>query len=157
MNLHSLSNTPGARQRRKRVGCGPGSGRGKTSTRGHKGQHARSGSSIRPGFESGHIPLYRKLPHRGFNNARFRRDYQVVNLSDLKAVEGDSVDREGLLKLGLIRKTGGPVKILANGEITRALTVSADAFSAGAKAKLEAAGGKAVTPEPVKTDKENAE
>ncbi len=157
MNLHTLTNNPGASQRRKRVGRGPGSGRGKTSTRGHKGQLARAGSSIRPGFESGHIPLYRKLPHRGFNNALFRRDYQVVNLADLVRIDADTVDRAVLIKSGLIRKTGGPVKILAVGEVSKALTVTADKFSATAKAKLEAAGGKALTPEPVKAEKEDAQ
>lgn len=144
MKLHNLKNVPGARSRRKRVGIGEGSGRGKTSTHGQKGQKARSGGSIRIGFESGHIPLYRRLPQRGFNNARFRQEYAIVNLSDLERVEGDVVNRETLVAAGLIRVRAKRVKVLGDGEVKRALTVTADKFSGAAQSKIEAAGGKVI-------------
>lgn len=158
MKLHNLKNVPGARSRRKRVGIGEGSGRGKTSTHGQKGQKARSGGSIRIGFESGHIPLYRRMPHRGFNNYNFRTDYAIVNLSDLERVEGDTVDRKALIQAGLIRAKSKLIKILGDGEISRALTVTADKFSGSAQSKIEAAGGKVIVTGAAETEsKESAE
>lgn len=144
MKLHNLQNNPGAKKRRKRLGCGEGSGRGKTSTRGGKGQTARSGSGIRPGFEGGQLPLYRRLPHRGFSNFRFRKDYALVNLSDLEKVEAAEINREVLIAAGIVRKEAGPIKVLGNGQLTKAVTVAAEKFSASAAAKIEAAGGKVV-------------
>jgi large subunit ribosomal protein L15 len=146
MKLHNLRNTPGAIHRKKRVGCGEGGGHGKTSGRGGKGQTARSGSSIRPGFEGGQMPLYRKLPHRGFNQAAFRTEIAVVNVGDLGGLDAAvaEVDAVALAKAGLIRGGETKVKVLGDGEITRALKVSAARFSATAKAKIEAAGGQAV-------------
>ena len=146
MKLHELKNVPGAIHRKKRVGCGEGGGHGKTSTRGGKGQSARSGSSIRPGFEGGQMPLYRKLPHRGFNNYEFRTEIAVVNLRDLAGLDAavTKVDAEALAKAGLIRGGEKSVKVLGDGEITRALEVTAAKFSESAKAKIEKAGGKAI-------------
>lgn len=145
MRLHELKNVPGAVHRRKRVGCGEGSGHGKTSTKGGKGQTARSGGSIRPGFEGGQMPLYRKLPHRGFNNYEFRTNYAVVNVGDLGRLDAgvSDVTAEALVSAGLIR-SGLPVKVLGEGEISRALKVTAAKFSASAKQKIEKAGGQAV-------------
>lgn len=146
MRLHSLKNVPGATHRRKRVGCGEGSGRGKTCGRGGKGQTARSGGSIRPGFEGGQMPLYRRLPHRGFNNKNFRTVYALVNLADIEKLEGVSdVDRTVLVENGLIRRNATLLKILGDGEISRAIKIKADKFSASAKTKIEAAGGEAIT------------
>lgn len=147
MNLHNLTNTPGASKRRKRLGCGQGSGRGKTSARGVKGYKARSGSGVRPGFEGGQLPLYRKLPHRGFNRARFRLEFATVNVGELEKVDAAEIDRDALVKAGLIRSSETLVKVLGQGEISKAVTVKADAFSASAIAKIEAAGGKAIAPE----------
>jgi large subunit ribosomal protein L15 len=146
MKLHELKNVPGAIHRKKRVGCGEGGGHGKTSGRGGKGQTARSGSSIRPGFEGGQMPLYRKLPHRGFNNANFRTTLAVVNLGDLERLGPDvkEIDATGLAKAGLIRSGETQVKVLGDGEISRALSVTAARFSESAKAKIEKAGGKAI-------------
>ena len=146
MRLHNLTNVPGAVHRKKRVGCGEGGGHGKTSGRGGKGQSARSGSSIRPGFEGGQMPLYRKLPHRGFNNYEFRTGYAIVNLGDLSRLDASvtEVDIAALVKAGLIRKDGELLKILGDGEITRALKVTAAKFSGSAKTKIEAAGGQAI-------------
>jgi large subunit ribosomal protein L15 len=146
MKLHELRNTPGAIHRKKRVGCGEGGGHGKTSGRGGKGQTARSGSSIRPGFEGGQMPLYRKLPHRGFNQAAFRVEIAVVNVGDLASLEASvgEVDAAVLAGAGIIRRGETRVKVLGEGEIKRALKVSAAKFSASAKAKIEAAGGQAV-------------
>lgn len=141
MKLHNLSNNPGTARRKKRVGCGEGSGRGKTSTRGQKGQTSRSGSGIRPGFEGGQMPLYRKLPHRGFNNYKFRTDYELVNVSDLERVESAEIGKEELVKAGLVRANSKLIKILGDGEISKAVTITADKFSGSAKAKIEAAGG----------------
>ncbi|MEX2382322.1 MAG: 50S ribosomal protein L15 [Opitutales bacterium] len=146
MRLHSLKNIPGATHRRKRVGCGEGSGRGKTSGRGGKGQTARSGGSIRPGFEGGQMPLFRRLPHRGFNNKNFRTEYALVNLTDIEKLEGVSeVDRELLVEKGLVRKSAPLLKILGDGELSRAVKVKAHKFSGTAKKKIEAAGGEAIT------------
>jgi len=146
MKLHELKNVPGAVHRKKRVGCGEGGGHGKTSGRGGKGQTARSGSSIRPGFEGGQMPLYRKLPHRGFNNFEFRTEIAVVNLRDLGNLDAavTKVDAEALAKAGLIRSGEKTVKVLGDGELTRALEVTAAKFSASAKAKIEKAGGQAI-------------
>ncbi len=146
MKLHELKNVAGAVHRKKRVGCGEGGGHGKTSTRGGKGQSARSGSSIRPGFEGGQMPLYRKLPHRGFNNYEFRTEIAVVNLRDLAGLDESvtKVDAEQLAKAGLIRGGEKSVKVLGDGELTRALEVTAAKFSESAKAKIEKAGGKAI-------------
>lgn len=146
MKLHDLKNVPGAVHRCKRVGCGEGGGHGKTSTRGGKGQTARSGGSIRPGFEGGQMPLYRKLPHRGFNQAAFRVEPAVVNVGDLAALDSSvtEVDAAVLSRNGFIRKDETFLKVLGDGEISRALKVTAAKFSASAKAKIEAAGGQAI-------------
>ena len=145
MKLHELKNVPGATHRYKRVGRGEGSGQGKTSGRGGKGQTARSGSSIRPGFEGGQMPLYRKLPHRGFNNYEFRKEYAVVNVGDLAKLDASvtEINRDALVKAGLVRADACAIKILGNGELDRALNVTACKFSESAKAKIEKAGGKA--------------
>jgi large subunit ribosomal protein L15 len=146
MKLHELKNVAGAVHRKKRVGCGEGGGHGKTSGRGGKGQTARSGSSIRPGFEGGQMPLYRKLPHRGFNNYNHRVEIAVVNLRDLAELDAaiTEVDLKVLAAHGLIRANEPGVKILGDGELTRALKVTAAKFSESAKAKIEKAGGQAV-------------
>lgn len=142
MELHSLKPRDGARHRIKRLGKGESSGLGKTSGRGGKGQSARSGSSIRPGFEGGQMPLIRRIPKRGFNNIRFATLYSVVNLADLNDFEeGARVDEVALRACGLVRGHKDGVKILATGELTKKLTVVADKFSAAAKQKIEAAGG----------------
>jgi len=146
MKLHELKNVPGAVHRKKRVGCGEGGGHGKTSGRGGKGQTARSGGSIRPGFEGGQMPLYRKLPHRGFNQYQFRTEYEVVNVGDLARLDAavTEVNPAVLAEAGLIRAGDAPVAVLGNGEISRALKITAARFSASAKAKLEKAGGQAL-------------
>jgi large subunit ribosomal protein L15 len=145
MKLHELKNVEGATHRRKRVGCGEGGGHGKTCGRGGKGQTARSGGSIRPGFEGGQMPLYRKLPHRGFNNYNFRTEFSVVNVGDLAKLDASvtEVTLETLVQAGLVRDGLG-LKVLGDGEITRAIKVTAANFSESAKAKLEKAGGQAV-------------
>ncbi len=147
MRLHNLTNTPGAVHRKKRVGCGEGGGHGKTSTRGGKGQSARSGSSIRPGFEGGQMPLYRKLPHRGFNNYEHRTSYAVINVGDLARLDAaiTEVNAAVLAKAGLVRAGLTLLKVLGDGEITRALKVTAQKFTGSARAKLEKAGGQAIT------------
>ena len=146
MKLHELKNVPGAVHRKKRVGCGEGGGHGKTSGRGGKGQTARSGSSIRPGFEGGQMPLYRKLPHRGFNNYEHRVEIAVLNVGDLASLDAaiTEVDAVVLAAHGLIRGGEKTVKILGDGEVTRAFKVTAAKFSNSAKAKIEKAGGQAV-------------
>lgn len=143
MKLHELKNVPGAIHRKKRVGCGEGGGHGKTSGRGGKGQSARSGSSIRPGFEGGQMPLYRKLPHRGFNNYNFRVTYAIINVGDLARLDDSvtEVNADTLAQAGLIRPDGRKIKILGDGELSRALKVTAAKFSDSAKAKIEKAGG----------------
>ena len=143
MRLHNLIKS-GGRTGRKRVGRGEGSGRGKTSGRGHKGQRARAGFGLRPGFESGHVPTYRKLPKRGFSNFRFRTEYAIVNVGDLERVGAEDIDREALVKAGLARSNSTLIKILGEGEVAKALTVTADKFSASAKEKIEKAGGKVI-------------
>ena len=143
MRLHDLKPRPGAKHRRKRLGQGESSGHGKTSGRGGKGQTARSGSSIRIGFEGGQMPLIRRIPKRGFNNTRHETRYIPVNLGTLNQFdEGTRVDVEALRKAGLANGPGeGGIKILGKGELTRKLTVSAHAFSAAAKTSIEAKGG----------------
>ncbi len=142
MRLHNLKPRPGAKHRTKRLGQGESSGHGKTSGRGGKGQTARSGSSIRIGFEGGQMPLIRRIPKRGFNNARFTIKYNGVNVSDLEKFDnGAKVDETALRSLGLANGRSHGIKILGNGELTKKLSVSASAFSASAKAKIEAKGG----------------
>jgi len=142
MRLHDLKPRPGAKHRRKRLGQGESSGHGKTSGRGGKGQTARSGSSIRIGFEGGQMPLIRRIPKRGFNNARHTVSYLPINLDALNQFEdGSRVDPEVLRKAGLANGRAAGVKILGGGELTKKLTVSAHAFSASAKSKIEGKGG----------------
>lgn len=143
MKLHELSPNPGAVRDVKRVGRGHGSGNGKTAGKGHKGQKARSGGSIRPGFEGGQTALARRIPKRGFNNI-FATKYAIINVSDLeKFKEGTVVDTELLKAAGIIKKELDGVKVLGNGDLTKNLTVKAAKFSAAAKEKIEKAGGKA--------------
>ena len=144
MKLHELSPAAGSTKERKRIGRGAGSGQGKTAGKGHKGQKARAGRGMRPGFEGGQMPLQRRLPKRGFNNI-FRKVIVAINVSDLNAKfeNGAVVDAQALLDAGVLSKCVYGVKILGNGEITKKLTVKASAFSKSAKAKIEAAGGKA--------------
>ena len=142
MKLHELSPAEGSVKSAWRKGRGPGSGNGKTAGKGHKGQNARSGGGVRPGFEGGQLPLYRKLPKRGFNN-RFAKDYACVNVDILnKFNDGDIVNLKALMDARIIRKAGDGLKVLGNGEITKKITVQAAAFTATAKEKIEAAGGK---------------
>ncbi|HET7625913.1 MAG TPA: 50S ribosomal protein L15 [Verrucomicrobiae bacterium] len=142
MRLHDLKPRPGAKHRRKRLGQGESSGRGKTSGRGGKGQTARSGSSIRIGFEGGQMPLIRRIPKRGFNNARHATNYIPVNVESLNVFEeGARVDEAALRSVGLANGKAHGVKILGSGELTRKLSVSAHSFSASARAKIEARGG----------------
>jgi large subunit ribosomal protein L15 len=145
MKLHDLQPTPGSKHRSRRVGRGESSGLGKTSGKGHKGQKARSGASIRPGFEGGQMPLARRLPKKGFNNAQFKTQYAIVNLSDLevKFSDGDEVNEASLRALGLVKGRFDGVKVLAKGEVSKKLTVSVDKISATAKEKIEKAGGTA--------------
>lgn len=141
MMIHEITATVGRHKARKRVGRGEGSGNGCTAGRGHKGAGQRSGWSSRPGFEGGQMPLFRRIPKRGFTNAAFRTDYHVVNIKSLEAFDGDEVTPEALATAGLIRDTARPVKILGEGELTRKLAVTAARFSASAQKKIEAAGG----------------
>jgi len=144
MNLNDIPTIKGATRPAKRLGRGEGNGRGKTCGKGHKGQKARSGGGIRIGFEGGQMPLYRKLPRRGFNNHNFRTTYQTVNVGDLARVEGGTVDREALLKAGLIRDNKDGIKLLGDGGIEKALDVSVDKISKSAREKIEKAGGTVV-------------
>ena len=140
MKLHELNNE--LAKNRKRIGRGPGSGTGKTAGKGHKGQNARSGGGVRPGFEGGQLPLYRRLSKRGFNNYNFRTVYAVINLSDLERFdEGTEVTVELLKNVGLVNKELDGVKVLGNGELTKKLTVKANKFSETAKQKIENVGG----------------
>ena len=143
MRLHDLKPTAGSKHRRKRIGRGPGSGRGgHTSTRGQKGQGSRSGSSTRPGFEGGQLPLARRLPKRGFNNKKFATLYIPVNLESLNQFDdGSTVDEAALRAAGLVNGRGDGVKILGQGELEKKLTVKAAAFSASARAAIEGKGG----------------
>ena len=144
MKLHELSPAEGSVKDGFRKGRGAGSGNGKTAGKGHKGQNARSGGGVRPGFEGGQLPLYRKLPKRGFNNYRFAVKYAVVNVQDLnKFNDGDVVDCEALLNSRVINKCFDGIKVLGEGELTKKLTVKASVFSASAKEKIEAVGGTA--------------
>ena len=144
MKLHELSQAAGSTKERKRIGRGAGSGQGKTAGKGHKGQKARAGRGMRAGFEGGQMPLQRRLPKRGFNNI-FRKEIVAVNVADLEArfENGAVVDVESLKQVGLVKNSFDGVKILGNGELTKKLTVKADAFSESAKQKIEAAGGNA--------------
>lgn len=144
ITLSNLSPQEGSTKQKKRLGRGPGSGHGKTAGRGHKGFKARSGSGIKPGFEGGQMPLYRRLPKRGFTNT-FGKTYEIVTLSQLDKFEaGSEVNVNKLLESGMISK-GSQVKILANGEITKAITVSVHKISSQAKAKIEAVGGRVIS------------
>ena len=143
MKLHELSKNPEMKSR-KRVGRGPGSGLGKTSGRGEKGQKARSGASIKPWFQGGQTPLYRRLPKRGFNNARFTTRYAIINVETLnKFNDGDVVTPEILKEMGIIKKELAGVKVLGNGKLTKKLTVKANRFTNSAIVKIEELGGKA--------------
>ena len=142
MKLNELSPAVGSAKAAWRKGRGPGSGNGKTAGKGHKGQNARSGGGVRPGFEGGQLPLYRKLPKRGFKN-RFAVNYAIVNVSDLNVFEnGAVVDLETLVEKRIVRKSLDGLKVLGGGELTKNITVKATVFSATAKEKIEAAGGK---------------
>jgi large subunit ribosomal protein L15 len=142
LRLHSLKPRPGARHRVKRLGCGESSGHGKTSGKGHKGQKARSGGSIRLGFEGGQMPLIRRLPKRGFNNAQFKVTYAPVNLTALNDLKHDGlIDEAALRKAGLVNGSWSGVKVLGDGEVTKAISLKVHAVSASAKEKIEKAGG----------------
>jgi len=149
MRLHNLRPRPGARHRVKRLGCGESSGHGKTSGKGHKGQKARSGGSLRLGFEGGQMPLIRRLPKRGFNNTAFHKEYAIVNLSDLNGFKAGTVVNEQLLReSNLVRGAVARIKILGDGELKHALKIEADKVSESAKAKIEKAGGTITMREP---------
>ena len=142
MRVHDLSPAEGSRKKRKRVGRGPGSGHGKTSCRGHKGQNSRSGGGVPRGFEGGQMPLQRRLPKRGFTNI-FKKEYTVINIRDLQRFSPNTtLDREALIQAGLIKKNKNRIKLLANGEITIPLHLKIDKVSEMAKQKIESAGGK---------------
>jgi large subunit ribosomal protein L15 len=138
-----LQPRPGAKHRVKRLGCGESSGHGKTSGKGHKGQKARSGGSIRLGFEGGQMPLIRRIPKRGFNNTNFHINYAPVNLGVLDAIEAAVIDEVVLRKAGIINGRWDGIKVLGGGELKKKLVIKAHAFSAAAKARIEAAGGTA--------------
>ncbi len=143
MNLHELSPAEGAKKSSKRIGRGHGSGWGKTAGKGHKGQKARSGGSIRPGFEGGQMPLQRRIPKRGFNNI-FAKNIVAINVSALEAFDdGADVTTEAIIEKGIVKKSYDGIKILGNGTLTKKLNVKVAAFSESAKQKIEAAGGKA--------------
>lgn len=142
MRLHDSQPRPGAVKRKKRIGCGESSGHGKTSCKGHKGQMARSGRGIRPGFEGGQMPLFRRLPKKGFSNARFRDVYETVNVGDLDVFEDGAVINEASLReKGLVNRNCDAIKILGTGELSRKLTVEIKSLSATAREKIEKAGG----------------
>ena len=144
MKLHELKPNDGATKAKKRLGRGTASGTGKTSGKGHKGQNARSGGGVRPGFEGGQLPLFRRLPKRGFSNAMFKTVYATINVSDLEKFEDGAVITPELLKeMGILKKQLSGVKVLGNGELTKKLTVKAHKFSDSAKEKIESKGGKA--------------
>lgn len=141
LTLSNLSPNPGSKKTRKRIGRGQGSGHGKTATKGHKGYKARSGSSIKPGFEGGQMPLQRRIPKRGFNNI-FRKEIAIVNVGDLEVFEaGAKIDVTVLIDAGLVAKKFNSVKILGDGEISKSLTVAVDKLSESARKKIESAGG----------------
>jgi large subunit ribosomal protein L15 len=158
MRLHNLRPRPGSRHRVKRLGCGESSGHGKTSGKGTKGQKARSGGSIRLGFEGGQMPLIRRLPKRGFNNAAFHKRYAVVNLSDLNVFKaGTVVDEQLLRESNLVRGHFDGIKILGDGELKHDLKVQVDKISTTAREKIEKAGGTVTLREPRKIDKSDAD
>jgi len=145
MDLKSVCSKGTAYEPRKRIGRGIGSGSGKTSGRGHKGQKARSGARRRPGFEGGQMPIYRRVPKRGFTNSRFRQDYTVINVAKLDAFQdGETVDLKGVIDHGLVSMNTPLLKVLGNGELARKLIVRAQKFSKSARAKIEGAGGRVV-------------
>ena len=154
MELYQIKK-PDSIKKRKRVGCGPGSGNGKTSGRGQKGQMSRSGSSHRPGFEGGQMPLQRRVPKRGFNNI-FKKEYQIINVAQLEKLASGVADTAVLLKEGLIKDENKLIKVLGSGDLTKSITVSADVFSKTAQEKIEKAGGKIVV-RAVSLQQENAE
>lgn len=143
MKLHELSPAFGATKKAKRIGRGAGSGTGKTAGKGHKGQNARSGGGVRPGFEGGQMPLHRRVPKRGFNNI-FAKEYACVNVSELNIFEADTiVNEKALREIGLVKRKVDGIKILGNGDISKKIIVKVNAFSKTAKEKIEQAGGKA--------------
>ena len=144
MKLHTVKPNPFATKNKKRVGRGPGSGTGKTAGRGENGQNSRSGGGVRVGFEGGQTPLFRRLPKRGFSNAKFKKVYAVINLSDLNRFEdGAEVTPEILKDMGLVKNTLDGIKVLGNGKLEKKLTVKANKFSASASSQIEKLGGKA--------------
>jgi large subunit ribosomal protein L15 len=144
MNLSSLKPPEGSRKKRKRIGRGDGSGHGGTSTKGHKGQNARSGGRVRPGFEGGQMPLSRRLPKRGFRNP-FRKKFVTINIDQLRRFpEGSVIDRDVLSEAGLVKKSGHGIKVLGKGKIEYPISVKVNMISRGAKNKIEAAGGSVV-------------
>ena len=144
MKLHTLKPNEGSIKNRKRVGRGQGSGTGKTSGRGEKGQNARSGGGVRVGFEGGQTPLFRRLPKRGFSNALFKKEYAIINLDDLNKFEdGAEVSLEVLRNMGIVKKSKDGLKVLGNGTLEKKLNVKANKFSASAKEQIEKSGGKA--------------
>lgn len=144
MKLHELAPNPGAKTERKRLGRGLGTGQGKTAGKGHKGQNARAGGGVRPGFEGGQMPLARRAPKRGFSNYPFRKEYDVINVSELNRFEaGTTVTPELLRQVRLYRGAKNGIKVLANGDLSKSLTVQAHVFSKAAAEKIAAAGGKA--------------
>jgi large subunit ribosomal protein L15 len=142
MRLHDSQPRPGAVKRKKRIGCGESSGHGKTSCKGHKGQMARSGRGIRPGFEGGQMPLFRRLPKKGFSNVQFRDVYETVNVGDLNAFDDGAVINEAALReKGLVNRNCDAIKILGSGDLSRKLTIEIKSLSASAREKIEKAGG----------------
>lgn len=142
MRLQDVQPRPGAKKRRKRIGCGESSGHGKTSCKGHKGQKARAGKGIRPGFEGGQMPLHRRLPKKGFSNVQFRDVYEVVNVSSLNAFEDGTVINEASLReAGIVNRNCDAIKILGAGDLSRKLTIEVKNVSASAREKIEKAGG----------------
>lgn len=143
MRLHDVQPRPGAKKRRKRIGCGESSGHGKTSCKGHKGQMARAGRGIRPGFEGGQMPLHRRLPKKGFSNFQFRDVYEVVNVGDLNSAfeDGAVINEASLREKGLVNRHCDAIKILGSGDLARKLTVEIAKVSASAREKIEKAGG----------------
>lgn len=142
IKIHELAPAEGSKKKRKRVGRGPGSGHGKTSCRGHKGQNARSGGGTPPGFEGGQMPLQRRVPKRGFTNI-FKKQYNIINVRDLNRFESDSsLDKESLIAAGLVKRKRDDVKLLGDGEISHALVIKVSKASQIARQKIEAAGGK---------------
>ncbi len=144
MKLHELEKNPGAKQERRRVGRGPGSGLGKTSGKGQKGQNARSGGGVNPVFEGGQLPLYRRLPKRGFSNAIFKKEYAIINVGDLNRFENGTVVTPALLKeAGIIKKQLSGMKVLGEGNLEKKLTIQANKFSESALEKIKESGSKA--------------